>query len=189
MPRSTRRWTARWRPRSTASISSASARRPDTRRRPSSPTPTTRRRRRSRSVRVSIPVGEYDYNATGVSFLTHSSRPVSVEGQLLSGGFYDGERTSGNLTLRIRPNRFLRSETTAEINDVDAGGGQFRVEGLPAAPGDGGDAAGCSRTFSPSSTTCPSWPRSTPGSAGTTVPDPTSSLSTTSRGMAPASAR
>jgi hypothetical protein len=74
---------------------------------------------------ITIPVGEYDYNATGVSFLTHASRPVSVEGQLLSGGFYDGDRTSGNVTLRIRPNRFLRSETTMEINDVNLGSGSF----------------------------------------------------------------
>ena len=123
--RSTRRWTARWRPRSTASISSDSARRPDTRRRSSSPTPTTRRRRRSRSVRSRFPSASTDYNATGVSFLTHASRPVSVEGQLLSGSFYDGDRTSGNVTLRIRPNRFLRSETTMEINDVNLVAGSF----------------------------------------------------------------
>ena len=75
--------------------------------------------------RVSIPVGAYRFNATGVSFLTHASRPLSVEGQFLSGEFYDGERTSGNLTLRIRPNRFLRSETTTEINDVTLGAGAF----------------------------------------------------------------
>jgi hypothetical protein len=74
---------------------------------------------------VSIPVGEYRFNATGLSFLTHASRPVSVEGQVLSGDFYDGERTSGNVTLRIRPNRFLRSETTMEINDVTLGAGDF----------------------------------------------------------------
>jgi hypothetical protein len=74
---------------------------------------------------VSIPVGEYRYNATGVSFLTHASRPVSVEGQFLSGSFYDGDRTSGNFTLRVRPNRFLRSETTMEVNDVTLSAGAF----------------------------------------------------------------
>ena len=74
---------------------------------------------------VVVPIGEYSYNAGGLSFLTHSSRPVSVEGQLLSGSFYDGTRTSGNFTVRIRPNRFVRSETTAEINDVSLGTGSF----------------------------------------------------------------
>jgi hypothetical protein len=75
--------------------------------------------------RVTIPVGAYRFNATGLSFLTHASRPVSVEGQFLSGEFYDGERRSGNFTLRVRPNRFLRSETTAEINDVKLATGTF----------------------------------------------------------------
>ena len=74
---------------------------------------------------VAIPVGAYRFNDAGFSFLTHSSRPVSVEGQFLSGEFYDGHRTSGNVTLRFRPNRFLRSETTAEISDVTLSAGDF----------------------------------------------------------------
>lgn len=74
---------------------------------------------------VSIPVGVYDFNARGLSFLTHSSRPVSVEGQFLAGEFYDGDRTSGNLTLRVRPNRYIRSETTAELSDVSLAAGSF----------------------------------------------------------------
>ena len=73
----------------------------------------------------SIPVGNYRFNATGMSLLTHASRPFSVEGQFLSGEFYDGRRTSGNVTLRVRPNRFLRSETTAEVNDVELAAGTF----------------------------------------------------------------
>jgi hypothetical protein len=74
---------------------------------------------------VSVPVGNYRFNATGMSFLTHASRPFSVEGQFLSGEFYDGQRTSSTFTLRVRPNRFLRSETTAEINDVALAAGAF----------------------------------------------------------------
>jgi hypothetical protein len=74
---------------------------------------------------VSVPVGEYRFNASGFSFLTHSSRPVSVEGQFLTGGFYDGNRTSGNVTLRLRPNRFVRSETTTELTDVTLAAGSF----------------------------------------------------------------
>lgn len=52
---------------------------------------------------VSIPIGEYRDDAIGASFLTHASRPVSIEGQILTGRFYDGEQTSGNFTLRVRP--------------------------------------------------------------------------------------
>jgi hypothetical protein len=74
---------------------------------------------------VAIAAGEYRFNASGFSFLTHSSRPVSVEGQFLSGEFYDGQRRSGNFTLRLRPSRFLRSETTAELTDVKLPAGDF----------------------------------------------------------------
>jgi hypothetical protein len=74
---------------------------------------------------ISIAAGEYRFNAGGFSFLTHSSRPVSIEGQFLSGDFYDGHRTSGNVTLRLRPNRFVRSETTTELTGVTLSAGDF----------------------------------------------------------------
>ena len=77
---------------------------------------------------VSIPVGDYRFSAAGLSFLTHSSRPVSVEGQVLAGEFYDGHRQSGNVLLRFRPSRFLRSETTFEINNVKLGAGDFTAK-------------------------------------------------------------
>ena len=112
--------------------------------------------------------------------------PSRWRGSSCRASFYDGERTSGNVTLRIRPNRFLRSETTTEINDVNAGGRQLRVEGLPAAPGDGGDAAGAGERVRPVQRPVPGWLRSTRGSTGTTVPGPTFSSSTTRPGTAPA---
>lgn len=77
---------------------------------------------------ISIPVGDYRFSAAGLSFLTHSSRPVSIEGQLLAGEFYDGHRQSGNVLLRFRPSRFLRSETTFEINNVKLGAGDFTAK-------------------------------------------------------------
>jgi len=48
-----------------------------------------------------------------------------VEGEARAGDFYDGDRLSGSLTLRLRPNRYLRSETTWVLNDIDLPGGQF----------------------------------------------------------------
>jgi len=74
---------------------------------------------------VEIPVGDYTFDNVGMSFLTHSSRPVSVEGEARAGDFYDGDRLSGSLTLRLRPNRYLRSETTWEVNDIELSAGQF----------------------------------------------------------------
>lgn len=77
---------------------------------------------------VVIPPGDYRFDAAGLSFLTHSSKPVSVEGQVLAGEFYDGNRQSGNLLLRLRPNRFLRSETTVELNKVSLSTGEFTAK-------------------------------------------------------------
>lgn len=74
---------------------------------------------------VVIPAGDYDFNAAGLSFLTHSSRPVSVEAQVLAGEFYDGTRQSGNVLLRLRPSRHVRSETTFEISNVKLATGEF----------------------------------------------------------------
>jgi hypothetical protein len=74
---------------------------------------------------VVIPAGDYRFSDAGLSFLTHSSRPVSVEGQLLAGSFYDGHRQSGSVLLRLRPNRHIRSETTFEVNNVELGAGEF----------------------------------------------------------------
>ncbi|KAA0256019.1 MAG: hypothetical protein EDX89_02850 [Acidobacteria bacterium] len=77
---------------------------------------------------VVIPPGDYRFDAAGLSFLTHSSKPVSVEGQVLAGEFYDGNRQSGSLLLRLRPNRFLRSETTVEVNNVTLSTGDFTAK-------------------------------------------------------------
>jgi hypothetical protein len=74
---------------------------------------------------VVIPVGEYSFPAAGARFLTHSSRPVSVEGRIEVGEFYDGDRLGGQLLLRLRPNRFLRSETAWVFDDVEVSGGEF----------------------------------------------------------------
>lgn len=74
---------------------------------------------------VVIPIGDYRFNAAGISLLTHSSRPVSVEAQFLAGQFYDGDRQSGSFLLRLRPNRHIRSETAFEISNVTLPTGEF----------------------------------------------------------------
>jgi hypothetical protein len=74
---------------------------------------------------VVIPRGDYSFPAAGVRFLTHSSRPVSVEGRLEAGEFYDGHRRGAQLLLRLRPNRYLRSETAWLVEDVDLPAGAF----------------------------------------------------------------
>lgn len=77
------------------------------------------------SPEVAIAPGEYSFDAAGVRYLTHSSRPVSIEGSAELGGFYDGDRLSNNVTLRLRPNRFVRSETAWQLERVDLPAGDF----------------------------------------------------------------
>jgi hypothetical protein len=74
---------------------------------------------------VVIPDGDHGFPAVGARFLTDFSRPVSAEGKIEAGQFYDGNRLGGQLLLRLRPNRFLRSETTWVFDDVEVSGGEF----------------------------------------------------------------
>ena len=90
----------------------------------------------------SIPVGSYRFNATGASFLTHASRP-------------DLRRGAGPLRRVLRwrsderqrhaappPQSFSALGNDGGDQRCDACGRQLRVEGVPAAPRDGVDAAG-----------------------------------------------
>jgi hypothetical protein len=74
---------------------------------------------------VVIPEGDYGFPAVGARFLTDFSRPASAEGKIEAGKFYDGNRLGGQLLLRLRPNRFLRSETAWVFDDVEVSGGDF----------------------------------------------------------------
>ncbi len=79
---------------------------------------------------VVIPVGEYRFDDVGVRYLTHSSRPVSVEGIASAGQFYDGTHLSSMFTLRLRPNRHLRSESVWQVDDVKLPAGDFTANVL-----------------------------------------------------------
>jgi hypothetical protein len=79
---------------------------------------------------VTIAPGSYRFDDVGVRYLTHSSRPVSVEGAFEYGDFYDGQHLSSSFTLRLRPNRFLRSESVWQLEDVDLPAGSFTANVL-----------------------------------------------------------
>jgi hypothetical protein len=74
---------------------------------------------------IVVPPGEYRFDDVGVRYLTHSSRPLSVEGTAEVGDFYDGQRVSSSFTLRLRPNRYLRSESVWQLEDVRLPAGDF----------------------------------------------------------------
>lgn len=74
---------------------------------------------------VVIPAGEYRWDHEGVWFETNASRPVSMEAWYQVGGFYDGERTAQGTSLRLRPSRYLRAESSWDRNRVELPGGSF----------------------------------------------------------------
>ena len=79
---------------------------------------------------VSIAPGEYRFDDLGLRYLTHSSRRVSVEGTLEYGDFYDGQHVSSSFTLRLRPNRYLRSESVWQLENVSLPAGSFTANVL-----------------------------------------------------------
>ncbi len=74
---------------------------------------------------VAIAPGEYRFDDVGLRYLTHSSRPLSIEGNVELGDFYDGQHVSSSFTLRLRPSRYLRSETVWQLEDVRLPAGDF----------------------------------------------------------------
>lgn len=74
---------------------------------------------------VVIPAGEYRWDHEGIWFETNASRPVSMEAWYQVGGFFDGERTAHGTSLRLRPSRFLRAESSWDRNRVELPGGAF----------------------------------------------------------------
>ena len=74
---------------------------------------------------VVIPAGEYRWDHEGIWFETNVSRPVSMEAWYQVGGFFDGERTTHGTSLRLRPSRYLRVESSWDRNRVDLPAGSF----------------------------------------------------------------
>jgi hypothetical protein len=74
---------------------------------------------------VVVPAGEYTFNDAGINFATNNSRRFGVNGFVLAGEYYGGDRLSSAVTLGIRASRYLRSDTTWVYNDIELPGGAF----------------------------------------------------------------
>jgi hypothetical protein len=74
---------------------------------------------------VRVPAGEYQFNDAGINFETNNSRRMAVDGYVLAGGFYGGDRLSGAVHLGVRASRYLRSDTTWVYDDIELPGGTF----------------------------------------------------------------
>jgi hypothetical protein len=74
---------------------------------------------------VTLPPGSYDYTSAGFDLATNPSAPLSLTLRADVGGFYDGSRAGGAVTLGARPSSALTLTLTTEYNDVRLPEGDF----------------------------------------------------------------
>jgi len=74
---------------------------------------------------VEVPAGEYEFTNAGISCGTNESRRLAVNGYVLAGDYYGGDRLSGEVTLGVRASRYVRSDTTWAYDRIDLPGGTF----------------------------------------------------------------
>ena len=74
---------------------------------------------------VVVPAGEYQFNDTGISYATNNARRLALNGFVLAGKYYGGDRLSTSTNLGVRASKYLRSDTTWVYNDIELPGGTF----------------------------------------------------------------
>ncbi len=74
---------------------------------------------------VTLPVGSYEYTSLGFDFGTNPSAPFSVLLRADVGGFYNGTRRGGSVTLTARRGSSLSASLLTEYNDVRLDQGNF----------------------------------------------------------------
>ena len=74
---------------------------------------------------VTLPVGSYDYTSVGFDGATNPSAPLSANLRADVGGFYNGTRRGGSLTLAARRGSSLTTSLLVEYNDVRLKQGNF----------------------------------------------------------------
>ena len=74
---------------------------------------------------VTLPVGSYDYTSMGFDFGTNASAPLSLNLRADVGGFYNGTRRGGSVTVAARHASSLTTSLLVEYNDVRLDQGNF----------------------------------------------------------------
>jgi hypothetical protein len=74
---------------------------------------------------VTLPVGSYDYTSLGWDLTTNPSAPLSLDLRIDVGGFYNGSRRGGAVTLAARRASSLTTSLRVEYNDVRLDQGDF----------------------------------------------------------------
>jgi hypothetical protein len=74
---------------------------------------------------VTLPVGSYDYTSLGFDLATNPSAPLSLDLRADVGGFYNGTRRGGSVTLAARHASSLTTSLHIDYNDVRLDQGNF----------------------------------------------------------------
>ena len=74
---------------------------------------------------VTLPVGSYEYASLGFDFGTNPSAPFALLLRADVGGFYNGSRRGGSVTLSARRGSSLSASLLTEYNDVRLDQGNF----------------------------------------------------------------
>jgi hypothetical protein len=75
-----------------------------------------------------VPAGDYDFTDATVRYTTSGARKISGVIGFGRGGFYDGDRTSVNLTALLRPNPHWSFEVFGERNAITLTGESFDAD-------------------------------------------------------------
>jgi hypothetical protein len=75
---------------------------------------------------VLVPAGVYEFDDAGISYSTNDSRRLALDGYVLAGDFYGGDRLSSYLNLGVRASKYLRSDTSWVYDDLNLPGGTFK---------------------------------------------------------------
>ena len=76
---------------------------------------------------VTLPVGDYHWNAGGISFRSFNGRKVSGSVGVDFGDFYNGTKRSLSLSGDFRPNETIQVSPSYRFNDVDLIEGSFNT--------------------------------------------------------------
>jgi hypothetical protein len=74
---------------------------------------------------VTLPAGSYNYTSLGFDLATNPSAPLWLTLRADVGGFYDGSRRGGSVTVGARHASSLTTSLTVEYNDVRLDEGDF----------------------------------------------------------------
>ena len=74
---------------------------------------------------VTLPAGSYDYTSVGFDFATDPSAPLWLTLRADVGGFYNGTRRGGSVTLGARQGSSVTTSLLVEYNDVRLDQGDF----------------------------------------------------------------